>query len=175
MRTATFLGCATIAISPFLGDGSVWVLRHSGEVDCDLATLQDPTVREAHFGRALICNHLDSLYDHQRFRGFSPKRYLDRQSLEAENSAKMFAQLLPSFEILRRTVIRKTADQEGVGSVLVEYPFDIFLENQVYMLPVHAPQGAIRDVLFCSLRECLWHRSSFSSTVWPNRGDSSDY
>src|SRR5271167_514267 len=63
--------------SPFLSDRSVRVLRHAGEVDCDLATLQHPTVGEAHLSGALIGGDLDGFYDHQRVGGFAPERDLD--------------------------------------------------------------------------------------------------
>src|SRR5208282_3112518 len=128
-----------------------------GEMDCDLAALQHPTVGEAHLGGALIGSYLDGFYDHQRVGRFAPERNLDLQALQAENSFEMFAQLLSPFEVQWLAVAGETADQQGVGGVLIEYPFDVFLENQVYVLPVKAPQRTIGNALFYTLRNCFWH------------------
>src|SRR3954447_359474 len=127
--------CLSCSGCDSLRHGAVGVLHHSGKVKSDLAVPQHPAIRESHRCSAIGGGRFYDLNDHKSpVIAFAPERDFDVQIFECEDSLEMLTQLIPTTKVARLSISTEAADEQRIGSVLIEDPFDVLVQDERNML-----------------------------------------
>src|SRR5271157_2687577 len=142
-NTRRLLACFLLLSPGRSGNGSIGILRHTGEMDSDLAVSKDPTIGESHLLFPAGGSHGDRFHDHECLGviGFRPEGDVRLQPLNAEDALLMLAQLLAA-PVVERFLL-ETADEQGVVGVLVQQRLDVLLQDELDVLSVHSPQRRV--------------------------------
>src|SRR4051812_43815856 len=125
-------------MSCLLGQRTVRMLDHAGEVDRDLAVTQHPAVGKAHLGLRPIGElHRDFLGDHECFRSlrFRPEDDLVLEARQAQDSVHVLPQLRLAAVVER--LLLEAADEHAVVRVLIEQRIDVLVDDVLDVLREH--------------------------------------